>query len=294
MDLHEYGSHKLVSAEQAISNIRKGSRVFIGTGCGEPQHLIRAMVADMNMQDIMVYQMMSFTLADYIADDIFRRRFSLKLFFISRSMREAAFRGWIDYIPAYLSQIPRLFASHRIGLDVALIQVSPPDKYGYCSLGVSVDITRAGMENARLVIAQVNANMPRTWGDSFVHLDEIDYLVAQDEPIVEMPHRDYNPEIMGTNLRVKDTILHGETEGKTFYEIIQAGKAFGMITFDDYIIELYRDGKITDETAMAYASRKAIVGRGMDMVKAGRGEATTDIEHLEVDKQYAKKLKSGQ
>ena len=68
MDLHEYGSHKLVSADQAISNIRKGSRVFIGTGCGEPQHLIRAMVADMNMQDIMVYQMMSFTLADYIAE----------------------------------------------------------------------------------------------------------------------------------------------------------------------------------------------------------------------------------
>ncbi|MFZ3045818.1 MAG: PilT/PilU family type 4a pilus ATPase [Desulfatirhabdiaceae bacterium] len=101
-------------------------------------------------------------------------------------------------------------------------------------------------------------------------------------------------EIMGTNLRVKDTILHGETEGKTFYEIIQAGKAFGMITFDDSIIELYRDGKITEETAMAYASRKAIVGRGMDMVKAGRGEATTDIEHLEVDKQYAKKLKTGQ
>ncbi|MGD9974370.1 MAG: GNAT family N-acetyltransferase [Desulfatirhabdiaceae bacterium] len=192
---YEYGSHKLVTAEEAISSIRKGSRVFIGTGCGEPQHLIRAMVTDMNMQDIMVYQMMSFTLADYISDQMFRNRFSVKLFFISRSMREAAFQGWIDYIPAYLSQIPRLFSSHRIGLDVALIQVSPPDKYGYCSLGVSVDITRAGMENARLVIAQVNSNMPRTWGDSFVHLDEIDYLVAHDEPVVEMPHRDYNPEI---------------------------------------------------------------------------------------------------
>jgi acyl-CoA hydrolase/RimJ/RimL family protein N-acetyltransferase len=110
-------------------------------------------------------------------------------------MREAAFQGWIDYIPAYLSQIPRLFSSHRIGLDVALIQVSPPDQYGYCSLGISVDITLAGLENARLVIAQVNANMPRTWGDSFVHLDDIDYLVACDEPVVEMASRDYNPEV---------------------------------------------------------------------------------------------------
>ncbi|WP_028324544.1 type IV pilus twitching motility protein PilT [Desulfatirhabdium butyrativorans] len=97
-------------------------------------------------------------------------------------------------------------------------------------------------------------------------------------------------EIMGTNLRVKDTILHGESEGKTFYEIIQAGKAFGWTTFDDYIVGLYEKGLITEETAMAYASRKGIVGRGMDMVKAGRGEATTDIDHLEVDMQYGKKL----
>jgi twitching motility protein PilT len=96
-------------------------------------------------------------------------------------------------------------------------------------------------------------------------------------------------EIMGTNLRVKDTILHGESEGKTFYEIIQAGKAFGWTTFDDYIVGLYEKGLITEETAMAYASRKGIVGRGIDMIKAGRGEATTDIDDLEVDTQYGKK-----
>jgi len=100
-------------------------------------------------------------------------------------MRKAAFEGKIDYIPAYLSQIPKLFASQRIGLDVALVQVSPPDKFGYCSLGVSIDITRSGLENARLVIAQVNPLMPRTWGDSFVHVDEIDWLVPCEEPLVE-------------------------------------------------------------------------------------------------------------
>jgi twitching motility protein PilT len=95
-------------------------------------------------------------------------------------------------------------------------------------------------------------------------------------------------EIMGTNLRVKDSILHGESEGKTFYEIIQTGKAFGMTTFDDFIIQLYEKGSISEETAMTYASRKGLVGRGIDSVKAGRGEATTDIERLEVDKQYGK------
>ncbi len=98
-------------------------------------------------------------------------------------------------------------------------------------------------------------------------------------------------EIMGTNLRIKDTILQGESEGKTYYEIISAGRAFDMITFDDYIIELYEKGMITEETAMAYASRKGIVGRGIDSVKSNRGEATTDIEELHVDNDYGKTRK---
>ncbi len=185
MDLNKYCPKKVVCAEEAVSKIKKGSRVFIGTGCGEPQHLIMAMVEDVNLQDIMVYQMLSSTFSQFVDDESFLRRFSLKLFFISFSMRKAAFEGKIDYIPSYLSQIPRLFSSQRIGLDVALIQVSPPDKFGYCSLGVSVDITLSGMENARMVIAQVNPKMPRTWGDSFVHVDDIDYLVLHEEPLVE-------------------------------------------------------------------------------------------------------------
>lgn len=95
-------------------------------------------------------------------------------------------------------------------------------------------------------------------------------------------------EILRTNLRVKDSILHGESEGKTFYDIIQAGKAFGMITFDDYILGLYEKGLITQETALAYASRKDVLGRGIDSIKSVRGEATTDIEDLRVDHDYGK------
>ena len=195
MDLDEHCPEKVVTAEEAVSRIRKGSRIFIGTGCGEPQHLIRAMVKDGNLQDIMLYQMLSWTLADYIDDPAFRRRFLLNLFFISLPMREAALEGKINYIPTYLSQIPRLFKNRSIGLDVALIQVSTPDRFGYCSLGVSVDITRSGMENAGLVLAQVNSRMPNTRGDTFVHVDEIDYFVIKDEPLVEtLPlHRD--PEV---------------------------------------------------------------------------------------------------
>ncbi|MBW2603585.1 MAG: PilT/PilU family type 4a pilus ATPase [Deltaproteobacteria bacterium] len=98
-------------------------------------------------------------------------------------------------------------------------------------------------------------------------------------------------EILRTNLRVKDSILHGESEGKTFYDIIQAGKTFGMVTFDDYILGLYEKGVITQETAMAYASRKDVLGRGIDSIKSVRGEATTDIEDLKVDHNYGKTLR---
>ncbi len=184
MNLKEYCPEKLFTAEEAVAKIERGNRIFIGTGCGEPQQLIRAMVKDVNLQDILVYQMLSSTLAEYADDDLFFKRFHLKLFFISSGMRKAAFEGKIDYIPAYLSQIPRLFSSRRIGLDVALVQVSPPDRFGYCSLGVSVDITKSAMENARVVIAQVNDRMPRTWGDSFVHVDDIDCMVPLNEPLV--------------------------------------------------------------------------------------------------------------
>jgi twitching motility protein PilT len=95
-------------------------------------------------------------------------------------------------------------------------------------------------------------------------------------------------EILRTNLRVKDSILNGESEGRTFYEIMQQGGAFGMVTFDEHIISLYEQGQITQETALAYASRRGIVGRGIDTVKSARGEATTDIEKLEIDSSYDK------
>ncbi len=195
MDLNAYCPDKILPPEKAVKKIKNGSRVFISTGCGEPQQLIRAMVEDPAIQDIVIYQMFSSTFSQYVHSPDFSERFSLKLFFISRHMRQAAFEGKIDYIPAYLSQIPSLFDSRQIGLDVALVQVSPPDRYGFCSLGISVDITVSGMSNARTVIAQVNPRMPRTWGDSFVHVDDIDYIVPYEEPLVEARPETKNHEI---------------------------------------------------------------------------------------------------
>ncbi|MCD4675957.1 MAG: GNAT family N-acetyltransferase [Desulfobacula sp.] len=185
MNLRDVCPDKLLTAKESVQKIKNGSRVFIGTGCGEPQRLIKAMVEDLSIQDIVIYQMLSSTLSKYVNDENFLSRFSIKLFFISVLMRQAAFEGKIDYIPVYLSQIPEIFENHEIGLDIALIQVSPPDDHGYCSLGISVDITLSGMKNADIVIAQVNPEMPKTWGDGMVHLDEIDYLVEHKEAILE-------------------------------------------------------------------------------------------------------------
>ena len=196
MQVDEYCPDKKLSAQEAVYKIKNGNRVFIGTGCGEPQHLIRTMAESDALQDIVIYQMLSSTLSEYMHNENFLKRFSIKLFFISASMREAAFEGKIDYVPAYLSQMPELFYSQRIGLDVALVQISPPDRFGYCSLGISVDITLAGIKNAKFVIAQINTNMPRTLGDNFLHIDDFDYFVEYTEPLIEMIPTTKNKEVV--------------------------------------------------------------------------------------------------
>jgi len=183
LDLPGY-QKKIRSGDEAIGEIKRGSRVFLGTGTGEPQHLIRTLVNNKNMYDIMIYQMLSSTLAQFVDDPDIMRRFFIKLFFVSARMRQAAFDGKIDYVPAYLSEIPKLFRNNHIGLDVALVQVSPPCRYGFCSLGISVDVTYPAIQYAKMIIAQVNPKMPRTMGDSFIHVDKIDYLVPYREPIV--------------------------------------------------------------------------------------------------------------
>ncbi|MBI5446708.1 MAG: GNAT family N-acetyltransferase [Deltaproteobacteria bacterium] len=176
---------KVVTAREAVSHIKNGSRIFIGSACGEPRHLIDALVAETDLQDAMIYQMLAISLARYLHDETFIRRFSLKLFFVAHTMRDAFFEGKIDYIPTYLSEIPYFFRTNQIGLDVALVQISPPDRFGYGSLGVSVDVTREAARRAKLVIAQVNPRMPRTLGEGFIHVDEIDYFVPFEEPLVE-------------------------------------------------------------------------------------------------------------
>lgn len=176
---------KLVSAEVALSGVRSGQRVFVGSGCAEPQLLVRALVAlHTKLSDVEVVHLLTAGDADYVS---FPGSFRHNAFFIGKNVRAAVCEGRADYTPIFLSEIPHLIRSGQRAVDVALIMVSPPDKAGYCSMGINVDIQRAAVESAALVIAEVNPNMPRTFGASTLHLSEITHCVASEHALLESP-----------------------------------------------------------------------------------------------------------
>jgi acyl-CoA hydrolase/GNAT superfamily N-acetyltransferase len=178
-------SDKIVSAETAVLRIRSGQRVFIGSGAAEPQALVAALVArGDHLADNQLIHIRSLGTAPY-TEQKFSDKFRYNTFFIGDSVRDAVAQGMADYTPIFLSEVPALFRKGRAPIDVALIQVTPPDVHGYCSYGVSVDIVKAAAETARLVIAEVNPQMPRTLGDSFIHVSKLHLLVQNDAPILE-------------------------------------------------------------------------------------------------------------
>ncbi len=179
-------SAKVCTADRALEDLENGNRVFIGSGAGEPQSLVRAMVANKAVSDIEVIHIMTLGTAPYVEGEA-ASRFRHNAFFIGANVRKTVARGDADYTPVFLSEIPRLLRNRRIVVDVALIQVSPPDEHGYCSYGVATDIVKSAAESARMVIAEVNSNAPRALGDSFIHVNRIDRLVPCDDPLLEAP-----------------------------------------------------------------------------------------------------------
>ncbi len=183
----ELCANKIVPAAEAVKKIRAGDRVFIGSACGEPQELVRAMVAyGDHLADTEIVHVLTLGVAPY-AQAKYAQHFRANAFFIGNNMRDAVNDARADYTPVFLSQVPALIRSRRFEIDVALVCVSPPDNYGNCSLGVSVDITKAAVESAKLVIAQVNHHMPRTHGDCYLNVRNIGCLVEHDEPLLEWP-----------------------------------------------------------------------------------------------------------
>jgi len=184
---------KFVSEEVIFKHIHRGNRIFIGTACGEPQYLVKALTDFTSRHpkaffDAEVYHVWTLGVAPY-TDEKFKRNFRLNSFFVGDNIREAINQGQADYSPLFLSKVPSLFYQGIVRFDIALIQTSLPDKLGYMSLGISVDIVKAAVEKSSLVIAQVNTNMPRVHGDTFIHVTDVDFIVPYDEPLLEFKPR---------------------------------------------------------------------------------------------------------
>lgn len=174
------------TAEEAVREIKTGDRVFIHGSAATPVHLVKALQA--RHRDLHHVELISITtMGDLDFDNpVWSESFFFNSLFVSAPTRKVANSLQGDYVPVFLSQIPQLFKRSILPIDVALIQVSPPDKHGYCTLGTSVDITRAAVDTAHYVIAQVNPRMPRTHGDGFVHVSDIDALVWHEASLPEV------------------------------------------------------------------------------------------------------------
>jgi 4-hydroxybutyrate CoA-transferase len=181
---------KLLTPAQALTCVRSGDRVFIHSAAAAPQVLIDALVERApELRDVEIVHLHHEGTAQY-AEPAYRDSFRVSSLFIGPNVRQLTNDNRadnIDYIPVFLSEVPLLFRRGLLQIDVALIQVSPPDQHGFCSLGVSVDASLAAMETAREIVAVINPQMPRTLGDGIVHVSKLHYLVSDDRPLPQSP-----------------------------------------------------------------------------------------------------------
>ncbi|GAB4261363.1 MAG: hypothetical protein Kow00111_09480 [Thermincola ferriacetica] len=248
---------KFVSQEKVFSHIRPGDRIFIGTACGEPQFLVQALVSYVQKHpkafcDTEVLHVWTLGVAPY-TDNKFRDYFRHNSFFIGSNTRNAVNQGVADYTPVFLSEVPGLIRRGITPIDVALIQTSLPDKHGYMSLGISVDIVKEAVKAASVVIAQVNSYMPRVHGDTFVHIRDVDFIIPFNEPLLEYNARVSDEIAMRIGKYVARIVEDGDTIQVGYGSIPNAvltclrnKKHLGVHTelLTDGIVELMKAGVI--------------------------------------------------
>ncbi|HNR31994.1 MAG TPA: GNAT family N-acetyltransferase [Candidatus Hydrogenedentes bacterium] len=246
----------IATAREAVASIQPGQRIFIGTGCGQPLELVQALVGrSKDLADTEIVHLLTMGDAPYAVREL-AAHFSVNSFFIAQNVRDIIQEGLGGYTPIFLSDIPRLFKTGQLPLDVALLQVSPPDEDGMCSLGISVDIVKSAAENSRLVIAQVNPQMPRTHGDSLLHVYDFDFLVPVDVPLIEVPAPDLTPVTREIGEYIAGLIEDGSTIEigigripQSVLEFLKDRKDLGIHTemFTDALIDLIETGAVTGE-----------------------------------------------
>ena len=255
-------NRKVVSAQEAVKCIKSGDNVIVQPGCAAPMELIRAMVDRKNeLEDVKVYHILVVGDLPYTKPGM-EKHFKHKAFFIGANTREAVNEGRAEFIPIFLSEVPLLFKKGFIKTDVALVHLSPPDEHGFCSYGVDVGTIKTSAEKSKTIIAQINKEMPRTLGDSFIHINKIHYIVEHIEPIKELPQIDPNAskELLDIydkiGLNIVDLIDDGSTLQMGIGAIPDAvmkylaeKKNLGIHTemFSDGIIDLVEQGIINGE-----------------------------------------------
>jgi len=247
---------RFVSAEQAVGVIESGQRIFLTGNCSVPQLLLNALVerAD-SLDNVEMIQVLTVGAAPQAAPEM-RGHLNINTLFISDNIRQAVHEGRADFTPCLLAEIPLLFRNGELPLDVALIHVSPPDEHGFCSLGIEAGLTKTPAQTARIVIAEVNQQMPRTLGDSFIHFSKIDYAVPVDYPLAELPQAEVTQLNMQIGQHVAGLIEDGSTMQIGIGSIPDAvlhylsGKRdLGVHTelFSDGVMKLVQQGVITNE-----------------------------------------------
>jgi acyl-CoA hydrolase/GNAT superfamily N-acetyltransferase len=251
---------KFASEEQIFSHIHAGDSIFIGTGCGEPQYLVTALVSYVQSHpkaffDAEVIHVWTLGIAPY-TDERLKDNFRLDSFFVGDSTRNSVNRGAADYTPVFLSSVPELFRSRVIPVDVALIQTSLPDSHGYLSLGISVDVVQSAVEMADVVIAQVNSQMPRTLGDGFIDIRDIDFIIPRDEPLLEYSVKAPNDIVQSIGKYVARIIEDGSTIQVGYGLIpdavvpnLSGKKDLGVHTelLSDGLVNLMKQGVVTNK-----------------------------------------------
>src|SRR6266511_2031859 len=242
------------TADEALKTVRSGMRLFVGSGCAAPQKLVAALAArGADVFDVEIIHILTFAGAPYATRELLAN-FRHNAFFIGPNDRDAVNEGVADYTPIFLSEIPALFRRKQVHLDLALIQVTPPDAHGFCSFGVSVDVVKAAVESADYVVAEVNPHMPRPLGDSFVHVSELDAMVESDLPILEYPNEPTSPEAVKIGEFIASLVEEGATLQTGIGEIPSAvmaalmkKKDLGMHTemFTEAVIALIESGALS-------------------------------------------------
>ncbi|MBN2304550.1 MAG: acetyl-CoA hydrolase/transferase family protein [Anaerolineae bacterium] len=253
--LNQYEPKKVTAAE-AVQVIKSGYRIFVTGNCSVPQYLMEALnERARELENLRLIQVLTIGKADYVRPEMVPH-IRVNSLFISPNIREAVNDGRADFTPVFLSEVPGLFKSGRLPLDVALIHTSTPDKNGYCSYGVEVGITKPAAESAKIVIAEVNAQMPRTLGDSFIHVSKLDYVVEVDYPLTEMQMAVSSPEQEAIANHIAAIIPDGATLQTGIGGIPDAvlkklhnHQHLGVHTelFADSVVDLVERGVITNE-----------------------------------------------